>query len=94
MEAWHIDHGEFRLMITGLFSGFYLDEHIPGKEAVPGCLGDDPDGYPAGKSCPCITVLDEDVLVLKIGLRPVKEPHEFLLFNPPTHTALPDLLNA
>ena len=78
METRRIDDREFRDM-RRLLPGGGLDEHVAREKAVPGVLGDDPDGQPVFGVGADKAVLHEDIIGLEVHDHPFVQQVKKLL---------------
>ncbi len=63
VETGTIDDREFWLVVSQLFRGS-LDEHIAGKEAMPGVFADDANRQAIGRISASPAILDKDIFEL------------------------------
>ena len=52
---------------SGQLVGRRANEHVPGKQAVPGSVGDHPHRQAIGRIGAGVKILDEQLMPLKIG---------------------------
>ena len=79
MKFGNINDGEFRNVVNQLRPILDLNEHIPGKEIMPGAFGDDSDRHLILGVGPGIAILDKNILALEISQHP--EIEDFKLFR-------------
>ena len=67
VEARSIENSEFWLVLGQLERIQFPDEHVTGKEIMPGLLGDHSNGKPILWVCTHVTVLDIQIFTLEVG---------------------------
>ena len=72
----------------------HVDEHVLREQAVPGLLGDDPDGQPVPRIRARVAILHEQLASLDVVEHPAMERVEELRLDGPVHLAPPDLVLA
>ena len=76
-----VDDGVIRLEVCEHVRVELANEHVPGKEVVPGVLADYPYLDPVLRISTGISILHEDVLVLQVRTQPVQQLFEIGWFE-------------
>ena len=81
-------------MLRQAFAVQFADEHVAGKEGVPGPLGNDADGDAVALVGAGIAILDENIFALEIGEEAVLKRFKLGHFHGPVDFAPPDFVFA
>ncbi len=92
VESRHINDRKLRLKLLLLLGILFQNEHVAGKEVVPGVFGDDAHRHAETLIRTRITIEDEDVPILRVGQHLAQHRVKLLRLKGAVDLSPPDLI--